>query len=299
MAFGKVGKHAHLSIDRHSSQHATQHETGTRKRITAALGQRFFSQCTGRFYKLGVVQQHQRLQRCIGTWASRRAFLATGCIKYKHRRVQVLPLPVYVEAPPVEIAANIGLVAALGKVEVVPIPVGLIRLDARAADLPSQQAAGGKRRIAHHLGVYPIARLPREQTVFGIAFHVQCRHVARTLVGLTGDNRAQQTTHVPVAISQLAGQPFQKLRMARRFTLRAVIVEPPRQTLPKTKRPKSICQHPRHQRIFPTGHPCRQIEPRKLLSARRRSAGGRLLFCARYALHDRQKRWGGSGDNLT
>ena len=60
--------------------------------------------------------------------------------------------------------------------------------------------------------------------------------------------------------------------MARRLPLRAVVVEPARQPLPKQKCPEPVGQHAGHQRIFVAGDPAGQIEPGESLRARGQSS---------------------------
>ena len=80
-------------------------------------------------------------------------------IERSHRRVQVLSLPVCVEAAAPKSVALVLLVSALGKVEVLIEAGGLIWLGARPVQIADQEPADRQRTIAHDLRVVTVARL--------------------------------------------------------------------------------------------------------------------------------------------
>ena len=70
-----------------------------------------------------------------------RAFFAAGGVEGQQARMQERALPVGVQSAAILVAARVGLPGALGKVEELPVALGLVRLHARPADRADQQAA--------------------------------------------------------------------------------------------------------------------------------------------------------------
>ena len=102
----------------------------------------------GRLDERRVVEQHERRQRRVRPRPLGRAFLAGRGVERLEHRVQVLPLPVDVDAAPPLLRVRVGRVLALREVQV-PVEAGrLVRLRARAADLQDEQPADGEGVVA-------------------------------------------------------------------------------------------------------------------------------------------------------
>src|SRR5690606_35590248 len=97
------------------------------------------------------------------------ALLAGRGIERLEHRVQEGALPVDVEAAAILPLVEMGLVLALGEVEMLVVALRLVRLDARSTDLVVEQAADEERVVADQFGRQAKATLPREEAVAGIA----------------------------------------------------------------------------------------------------------------------------------
>ena len=130
-----------------------------------ALGER-----PRRFDELRIVQQHQRLQRRDRGFAPGDADLARRGVERGHRRRRRGPPPEGVEAAAIELRPGVLRVGLAGA-GLLPQPGRLIRLDARAADGPIQQPAGGERAVADLFRQETRLRPAGQQLVVRIARH--------------------------------------------------------------------------------------------------------------------------------
>ncbi len=109
-----------------------------RRRRRRPLAARAAARCRAASTNCGSFSVDQRLQRRVGPLAADGAGLAAGRVEDVHRRRRRGPLPERVQAAAVQALARVALVVARVAADHrhrFPHAVGLIRLDARPADL--------------------------------------------------------------------------------------------------------------------------------------------------------------------
>lgn len=194
-------------------------------RSGTAVSQNRFGEGSRGFDVARIVEQDQRLQRRVRACSVGGAFLAVGGVEREQAGMQVLPLPVRVEAAAVQALASIVLPFTSREVEVREVARGLIRLDAFAAELRHEQAADRQRVVAHEFGVNAEAALPREPAVV----RVQLAHFAtderRLPIRLAHDNRLDEQLHVPAGLDERRREVIEQQRVARPFALSAEVIE--------------------------------------------------------------------------
>ena len=118
-------------------------------RTHAAFAKHPAGHMTRGFNHLGIVQQHQRLQRCARGLSPDDAVAAVGCIQRHHGRWGHGPFPIGVEAAPIELVALAQLIVTATHGHL-PETVRMIRLHARSTHLVDHQAAREECLIAQH-----------------------------------------------------------------------------------------------------------------------------------------------------
>lgn len=84
--------------------------------------------------------------------------------------------------------------------------LGLVRIDARAAELRGEQAGDSERLVADQLGGQASAGAAGEQPVLGISGSKSGRGGAGLAVGGGEDDRLEQFFGVPAAVDEVAGE---------------------------------------------------------------------------------------------
>ena len=174
--------------------------------------------------------------------------------------MQVLPLPVGVEAAPELVGVVVRFVHALGKVELLVIPLRLVRLDTRAAHGAVEQAAHGEGVVPHELGIQPRHGLAPVQAVVRVLGEKLVGGLARTPIGIREQHRLDDVAHVPAALHELDGQPVQQLLVRRRLALRAEVVQNLRQARAEEHLPQAVDEHAGGERIVRIRHPASQVQ---------------------------------------
>src|SRR5207245_7419752 len=86
-----------------------------------------------------IIQQHERLLGNVRAVAFSSAFFPAGSVEGDETGVKKRPLPPNIKATAILALAFVGLVGARWKIQVLPITLRLIRLDARAANFGDEQ----------------------------------------------------------------------------------------------------------------------------------------------------------------
>src|SRR5690349_3834359 len=87
----------------------------------------------------GIIEQDQRLLRNVGTIAFGGALFAARRVEGQEAGVKKRSLPPGVKPASVLLLVLISHIRARGKIQIIPVTVGLIRLNARAADFVRKQ----------------------------------------------------------------------------------------------------------------------------------------------------------------
>ena len=111
--------------------------------------------------------------------------------------MEILPLPVGVEAAAVEALPLVGLPGALREVEIIPVALRLVGLHAWSPHLSHEQPRRRQRRVADHLRLDAEPVLPAEEPVLGITLDRGPRRGAAALIGATGDDLPEDRAEVP------------------------------------------------------------------------------------------------------
>ena len=138
--------------------------------------------------------------------------------------MQIRALPPDVKPAPVLVRAGAGFISADREIQVLPVPVGLIRFDAWPADFFRQQSGNRQRVIAHQFGVQTPAALGCQFAIERIALLNFFRENRGLLVGVAVGDQADHMFHVPAVVHEFAGQPVQQRLVEGHFALRAKIV---------------------------------------------------------------------------
>ena len=144
----------------------------------------------------------------------RRAFFPAGRVEREHRRVQILTLPMRVERTPIKIVSAAVLPFARRKIQMRPVPGGLVRFHAGAADFGDEQTADSQCVVAHHLGIDAEPSLPAQPAVFRVELAQPGGSLGRLAVRSRQNDELNDVLDVPSGVDELAGQPVQEKRMA-------------------------------------------------------------------------------------
>ena len=196
----------------------------------------------------------------VGAVALRGALLASGRVEGQHARVHIGTLPPGIEAAPILIATRAGVVATLRKVEVLPVPVGLIGPNARTTDSRHQQAGDLQRRVPDLFCLDTPASLTGQISVVGITSQELTRSAGGLPIGPAGDHQADEVFHIPTALAELRGQPIEQFRIPRRFALGTKVVDHLGEAGAEELAPVAINHHPRSQRVLGRNQPVGQVQ---------------------------------------
>ena len=159
----------------------------------------------------------------VGSHSLDRADLAARGVEGGHRGIRHGAPPERIQPAAVAVCALAGRPGALAVERRLPETVGLRRKDARAAELSRKQAAQGHRLVAHHLGLEPHSRCPRQQAVSRIPRPELGSRLRRLPIGRRRHDQPQQRLRVPARILIVDRQPVEQLGVARRLALRAEV----------------------------------------------------------------------------
>ena len=208
-----------------------------------------------------VVEQRQRLERRVRPEPARAGLHAAGRVEGRQERER--------RGPPeegVEPAADSGSGPASafhsrfiwpsvmtpsgwgGKTLGPPIRAASSPLHASAASRISS-ASSRSRACRQSKPVVGIDRLPLRP------------HARRLPVGRRGHDQAVDLLEAPAALHELAGQPVEQLRMARRRSLGAEVVVGLDQAAAEVGLPDPVDRHPGRQRIAAIDQPPGQVHP--------------------------------------
>src|SRR5262249_26787123 len=138
--------------------------------------------------------------------------------------------PEGVHAAAIEVFALVALVVArvaANHRDGFPDAFGLIRPDARAADLLDEQAAGGESVVAHHLGVHAEAGAARQIAVLRVFFELLRRRNRCLSISRGHDDHLDEPLHVPTRFAELDGHPVEQFRVGRQLAADAEIAGGP------------------------------------------------------------------------
>ena len=118
---------------------------------------------------VGSLSRHERRQRRIRSRPLHRAFLSRRRVECLQHRMQILTLPMHIDAASPLLLVGVTLVFANREVEMFVVAGRLIRSHTIAADRGNQEAADQQRRIANRFGRIAKLPLPRHEFVQRIA----------------------------------------------------------------------------------------------------------------------------------
>ena len=214
-----------------------------------------------RLDELRIVEQDERLQRGDGHVAPCDADLARHGVERRHRRRRRGAAPERVETAAIQLVAGVLRVGLAGA-RLLPQPLRLVRLDARAADVAHEQATRGQRAVADVLGWQAHDRTPCQQRVVGVAAQQVWRACDVWRKVVRRHDEAVQRLDVPAALDEPRRQPIEQLGMRRLV-------------VPGCRSPPAVATRPRPKCIFQIrltttraasglsglGEPARQSEP--------------------------------------
>ena len=163
--------------------------------------------------ELGVVQEHQGLERRGGRLPLHGADLAGGGVERQHGRRRRGPLPERIEAAAVAPRAR----RRAGRSVPTSPPTGPAADTASPAARRSCRPAARRRQgtVADHLGRQPEPRPAGQQHVLRVLGQQVGRRIGALPVGRRGHDQPHQSLDVPARVDERPRQPVEQLGVAR------------------------------------------------------------------------------------
>ena len=227
---------------------------------SSAFLQGALSHEAGRFYKLGVVQEHEGLQRCAGDLPSHGAVVSFRGIEGHHRRRRGCAFPVGIEAASIQSFARVRLVFPAGGF-FLPEPFRLVGFHAWSADLVDEESGRGEGVVTNQLGGETMARSAGEKFVVRIAGQRLGRRLGRLAIGRGEQDEFVQFLQIPTGLDEGAGEPVEQFRVRGQGALAAKVLGGGHEAVAEMQLPVSIHNDPGRQRLFRIRDPFGETEP--------------------------------------